>query len=39
LDDPFVNLDEKRLAAAQRLLKTLASKYQIPHMVCHKDRK
>lgn len=39
LDDPFVNLDEKRLAAAQGLLRTLASKYQILHMVCHKDRK
>ena len=39
LDDPFVNLDEARLAAARGLLRSLASKYQILHMVCHKDRK
>lgn len=39
LDDPFVNLDETRLAAARGLLRSLASKYQILHMVCHKDRK
>ena len=30
---------EARLAAARGLLRSLASKYQILHMVCHKDRK
>ena len=38
LDDPFVNLDERRLAAARRLLSALSHEYQIIHMVCHKDR-
>lgn len=38
LDDPFVNLDEARLAAARRLLSALSRDYQIIHMVCHEDR-
>ena len=38
LDDPFVNLDEEHLAAAQRLLDALAQSYQIVHMVCHEGR-
>lgn len=38
LDDPFVNLDEEHLAAAQRLLDSLARSYQIVHMVCHEGR-
>ncbi len=38
LDDPFVNLDDTRLAAARRLLETLSTEYQIIYMVCHADR-
>ena len=38
LDDPFVNLDDKRLDAARRMLETLASEYQIFYFVCHKER-
>lgn len=38
LDDPFTNLDETRLAAAKRLLATLAERYQILYLVCHGDR-
>ena len=38
LDDPFVNLDDRRLAAARRLLEGIAEKYQILYTVCHKDR-
>ncbi len=38
LDDPFVNLDDDRLAAAKRLLTVLSERYQILHMVCHADR-
>ena len=38
LDDPFVNLDEDRLAAVQGLLEALAQQYQIVHMVCHEGR-
>lgn len=32
MDDPFVNLDYKNLAAADSLLKQIASKYQIVYM-------
>ncbi len=38
LDDPFVNLDDERLAAAHNMLETLSEKYQILYLVCHKDR-
>ena len=38
LDDPLVNLDDERLAAARSLLDRLAQKYQILYFVCHKDR-
>ena len=38
LDDPFVNLDDSRMAAARRMLNQLAEQYQIVYMVCHKDR-
>ena len=38
LDDPFVNLDDTRMAAARRMLNQLAEQYQIVYMVCHKDR-
>lgn len=39
LDDPFVNLDERRLEAAKRLLVALADKYQILYLVCHTERR
>lgn len=38
LDDPFTNLDEKRLIFAKELLTRLASEFQILYLVCHKDR-
>ena len=38
LDDPFVNLDERRLEAAKRLLAALSDKYQILYLVCHAER-
>ncbi len=39
LDDPFVNLDERRLEAAKRLLVALSQKYQILYLVCHAERR
>ena len=39
LDDPFVNLDERRLAAAKQLLVALSQKYQILYLVCHTERR
>ncbi len=39
LDDPFVNLDERRLTAAKRLLAELSGKYQILYLVCHAERR
>ena len=39
LDDPFVNLDERRLEAAKHLLATLSKKYQILYLVCHAERR
>ena len=38
LDDPFVNLDERRLTAAKQLLASLSDKYQILYLVCHAER-
>lgn len=38
LDDPFVNLDDRRLDAARKLLDVLAQDRQIIYMVCHKER-
>ena len=38
LDDPFVNLDDDRLAAARALLTHLSKSYQILYLVCHTDR-
>ncbi len=39
LDDPFVNLDERRLKAAKKLLVSLSEKYQILYLVCHTERR
>ena len=38
LDDPFVNLDDRRLSAARSLLDRLAQTHQILYLVCHRDR-
>ncbi len=37
LDDPFVNLDDRRLTAARRLLDRLAKRYQIVYMICREE--
>ena len=39
LDDPFVNLDDERLAAARDMLEKLSKEYQILYLVCHRERK
>ena len=38
LDDPFVNLDDERIRAAQALLEDLSRDRQIIYLVCHSSR-
>ena len=38
LDDPFTNLDEKRLAFAKQLMSRLVDRFQILYLTCHGDR-
>lgn len=38
LDDPFVNLDEEKVARALRFLGEASKKYQIIYFVCHGSR-
>ena len=38
LDDPFVNLDDRRLKNALSMLKLLAEKRQIIYLTCHSSR-
>ena len=38
LDDPFVNLDEKRTKRAMAFLREVASDYQIIYFTCHTSR-
>jgi len=38
LDDPFYNLDDKKLKSALELIKKLAKDYQIIYLVCHESR-
>ena len=38
LDDPFVNLDDKKTEAAKRLVKELCKKYQIIYLTCKAER-
>ena len=38
LDDPFVNLDEKKTKRALEFLKEAAKQYQIVYLVCHESR-
>ncbi|MBQ8429605.1 MAG: AAA family ATPase [Clostridia bacterium] len=39
LDDPFVNLDDKKTENAKRLVKELCKKYQIVYLTCKEERK
>jgi uncharacterized protein YhaN len=38
LDDPFVNLDDKKLQSAQSLIRLVAKNYQIVYLICHNCR-
>lgn len=38
LDDPFVNLDDKKTESAKRLVRELAKKYQIVYLTCKTER-
>ena len=38
LDDPFVNLDDKKTEAAKALVQELAKKYQIVYLTCKQER-
>ncbi len=38
LDDPFYNLDGKKVEKALELIKTLSKEYQIIYLVCHESR-
>ena len=35
LDDPFVNLDDEKLARGRRLLAVLSQDYQVIYFTCH----
>lgn len=39
LDDPFVNLDAEKFERAKRLVRELASRYQILYFTCHESRR
>lgn len=39
LDDPLVNLDDKKTAKAKEFIKTLSKKYQIVYLTCKNERK
>ena len=39
LDDPFVNLDDKKTARAKELVKALAKEYQIVYLTCKEERR
>ncbi len=38
LDDPFYNLDDKKIKASVSLIKELSKEYQILYFVCHESR-
>lgn len=38
LDDPFVNLDEKKINNALKLLNNISEEYQIIYLICHSSR-
>ena len=39
LDDPFCNLDDKKIKAATELLNKLGEEYQILYFICHESRR
>lgn len=39
LDDPFTNLDDRRLTAGKELLRRIAGKYQVVYFTCSRGRK
>ena len=39
LDDPFVNLDDKKLSGASRFIRDIASGYQIIYFTCQSARR
>lgn len=38
LDDPFVNLDEKKMALAKELINKISKSYQVIYLICHESR-
>jgi len=38
MDDPFTNLDDKKMAAALDFLQEISKKYQIIYFTCSKGR-
>lgn len=38
LDDPFVNLDEKKMEGAKRFIEKVSEKYQVIYLTCHPSR-
>lgn len=38
LDDPFVNLDAKKIDAARKLIRKEAEDFQIIYFTCHESR-
>lgn len=38
LDDPFVNLDQEKVAAGNELLREVAEEYQVIYFTCHESR-
>lgn len=38
MDDPFVNLDDKKTEGSLRLLREIAQEYQIIYFTCREDR-
>lgn len=38
LDDPFVNLDQKKVAGGKRLLERLSKEFQLIYFTCHESR-
>lgn len=39
LDDPFVNMDQEKIAIAGEILEEISSKRQILYFTCHTSRK
>ena len=38
LDDPFSNLDDRKLKCVKKLIKEISEKYQILYFTCHESR-